>query len=116
MSESLQSKMSVAIKKDSTVAIVIGQQRRVSETKSTLNAPREELKSKENSNEAEQNIRHQKKLENITNSFDTTKNGQSSKKKFLINDILQQRTHQEQAIPASYNHLHLTSLFKRGKL
>ena len=70
MSDSLQSKMSVGIKKDSTVAIVIGQQRRVSETKSTLNAPREELKSKENSNEAEQNIRHQKKIEKVGGSIE----------------------------------------------
>ena len=113
MSDSLQSKISVPIKKDSTVAIVIGQQRRVSETKSTTNAPRDELKSKENCNDVEQNIRHQEKLENTSNSFDTSKNGQS-KKKFLINDILQQRTLQEQAIPPSYNHLQLTSLFKRG--
>ena len=113
MSDSLKSKISVPAKKDSTVAIVIGQQRRVSETKSTTNASREELKTNETCNDAEQNIKHQKKLESTSNSFDTTKNGQS-KKKFLINDILQQRTLQEQTIPAFYNPLQLTSLFKRG--
>ena len=109
MASIAQSKISVPNKKDSTVAIVIGQQRRVSETKNPSNVPETTLKSTELSKE-------------ISKSLDLGLHAGSSlevissqtRKKFLINDILQQKSLQEQSLPPSHNRLHLMSLLNIG--
>ena len=79
--------VAVPNKKDSSVAIVIGQPRRLSETKS-------------------EDIKNNSKLDIVG----------PNKKKFLINDILQQKTLQEQALPASHKRFQLMSLFARGRV
>ena len=109
MASIAQSKISVPNKKDSTVAIVIGQQRRVSETKNPPDAPETTLKSTELSKE-------------ISKSLDLGLHAGSSlgvissqtRKKFLINDILQQKSLQEQSLPPSHSRLQLMSLLNIG--
>ena len=112
MSSLPESKSSIVPKKDTTVAIVIGQQRRISETKTRTIKEEDEDMIKSNTlfkEKGEQVM--QKKLEHHL--LQASKNGES-KKKFLINDILQQKTLQEQALPASHNPLHLMQLFRKG--
>ena len=87
MSSPSQNNIAVPNKKDSSVAIVIGQPRRFSETKG-------------------EDIKNNSKLDIV---------GQH-KKKFLINDILQQKTLQEQALPASHKRFQLMSLFASGRI
>ena len=109
MASIAQSKISVPNKKDSTVAIVIGQQRRVSETKNPTNVPETTLKSteipKEISKSLELGIHAGSSLEVIAS---------QSRKKFLINDILQQKSLQEQSLPPSHSRLQLMSLLNIG--
>ena len=112
MSSLPESKSSIVPKKDTTVAIVIGQQRRTSDTKTKTNKEEDADIIKSNTlfkEKGEQVI--QKKLEHHL--LQASKNGET-KKKFLINDILQQKTLQEQALPASHNPLHLMQLFRKG--
>ena len=105
-------KSSIAPKKDTTVAIVIGQQRRISDTKTKTNKEEDEDMIKSNTlfkEKCDPDI--QNKLEHHL--LQASKNGET-KKKFLINDILQQKTLQEQALPASHSPLHLMQLFRKG--
>ena len=117
MSSPPQSKLSVPTKKDSTVAIVIGQQRRVSDTKGRINSPDPISKPVEPCKHIESCVdnsdKKQSSIDRVTHSMEVMRNDHN-KKKFLINDILQQKTLQEQAIPASQNRLQLLSLFTRG--
>ena len=109
MASITQSKISVANKKDSTVAIVIGQQRRVSETKNPTNVPETTLKSTESSKEIS------KSLDlgvNVGSSLEVI--ASQTRKKFLINDILQQKSLQEQSLPPSHSRLQLMSLLNIG--
>ena len=109
MASITQSKISVPNKKDSTVAIVIGQQRRVSETKNPTNVPETTLKSTELSKEIS------KSLDlgvNVGSSLEVI--ASQTRKKFLINDILQQKSFQEQSLPPSHNRLQLMSLLNIG--
>ena len=109
MASIAQSKISVPNKKDSTVAIVIGQQRRVSETKNPTNVPETTLKSTELSKEIS------KSLDlgvNVGSSLEVI--ASQTRKKFLINDILQQKSLQEQSLPPSHNRLQLMSLLNIG--
>ena len=109
MASITQSKISVPNKKDSTVAIVIGQQRRVSETKNPTNVPETTLKSTELSKEISKSldlgVQVGSSLEVIAS---------QTRKKFLINDILQQKSFQEQSLPPSHNRLQLMSLLNIG--
>ena len=109
MASITQSKISVPNKKDSTVAIVIGQQRRVSETKNPTNVPETTLKSTELSKEISKSldlgVHVGSSLEVIAS---------QTRKKFLINDILQQKSFQEQSLPPSHNRLQLMSLLNIG--
>ena len=105
------STMSSAVpKKDTSVAIVIGQQRRVIETKSSINNNEDIIKAnmliKENGGHLIKDSLEQHLLQ--------ASKSNENKKKFLINDILQQKSLQEQSIPASHNPLHLMHLFRRG--
>ena len=110
MSSSPSSKSSAAPKKDTSVAIVIGQQRRTSETQIKINNNEDIIKSnmliKENGGQGIKNRLEQHLLQ--------ASRSNENKKKFLINDILQQKSLQEQSIPASHNPLHLMHLFRRG--
>ena len=110
MSSPPSSHNSAAPKKDTSVAIVIGQQRRVSETKSITNNNEDIIKSnmfiKENGGQVIKNRLEQHLLQ--------ASKSNENKKKFLINDILQQKSLQEQSIPASHNPLHLMHFFRRG--
>ena len=119
MSSPPQSKLSVPTKKDSTVAIVIGQQRRVSDTKDRINSPDAISKPVEPGKHMERYVdnddKKQSNIDSVPHSKEVMRND-LNKKKFLINDILQQKTIQEQAIPASQNRLQLLSLFTRGML
>ena len=109
MASIAQSKISVPNKKDSTVAIVIGQQRRVSETKNPPDAPETTLKSTELSKEISKSL-------DLGLHAGSSLGGISSqtRKKFLINDILQQKSLQEQSLPPSHNRLQLMSLLNIG--
>ena len=112
MSSLPESKSSIVPKKDTTVAIVIGQQRRISDTKTKINKEEDEDTIKSNLLFKEKGeLVIQKKLEHHL--LQASKNGET-KKKFLINDILQQKTLQEQALPPSHNPLHLMQLFRKG--
>ena len=110
MSSPPTNKNSIPTKKDTTVAIVIGQQRRVSETKNKANNDEDFSKSNGFTNEKEDKV-IKNKLEHHL--LQASKNSET-KKKFLINDILQQKTLEEQSLPASHHPLHLMQLFRRG--
>ena len=109
MASIAQSKISVPNKKDSTVAIVIGQQRRVSETKNPSDVPDTTLKSTELSKEISKSL-------DLDLHAGSSLGGISSqtRKKFLINDILQQKSLQEQSLPPSHSRLQLMSLLNIG--
>ena len=119
MSSRPQNKLPLPSKKDSTVAIVIGQQRRISDIKDTENSSESTLKPIDTCSHIKNHARKadEKKImnDNVTGSNEVIGNNHN-KKKFLINDILQQKTLQEQAIPASPNRLQLLSLFARGMI
>ena len=112
MSSPPTSKSSAATKKDTTVAIVIGQQRRVSETKCKSNNA-EDFSKSNGLTQMKGDPIIKNKLEHHL--LQASKIGET-KKKFLINDILQQKTLEEQAIPASHHPLHLMQLFRRGNI
>lgn len=119
MSSKPQNKLSLPSKKDSTVAIVIGQQRRISDIKDNANSSESTLKPIDTCSHIENHVRkadeNQIMKDNVISSNEVIGNNHN-KKKFLINDILQQKTLQEQAIPASPNRLQLLSLFARGMI
>ena len=117
MSSSPDNKLPLPNKKDSSVAVVIGQQRRTSDTHDKV-APLilttgDSCKRRQNC--VDKSDKEQSSLVKTTQPLEVRRSDHN-KKKFLISEILQQKTHQEQAIPASQNLLHPLSLLTRGTL